>query len=116
MLTPEGRECPYYYANFHRREQGVEVCRLLEDSPDAEAWTASLCATCEVPAIAQANSCRNMVYHARIGRRRFWESRRVLVRATCNLTHQPVKNPYVGCGQCHTLFDFVVIEESPPAP
>ena len=110
MRTPDGRECPYYYANFHRREVGVEVCRLLEETPDGEIWTSDYCATCPVPDIRRANACENMVLHARIGRRWFWQPKRVLIKAICTLTGKPVADPYVGCGRCHPLPTFVVAD------
>ncbi|HDQ34801.1 MAG TPA: hypothetical protein ENN14_00620 [Chloroflexi bacterium] len=112
MRTPDGRECPYYYADFHRREVGIEVCRLLEKTPDAAEWNAEFCTACPVPEIRRANTCEKMVLHARIGRRRFWQPRRVLIRATCTLTPGEVQNPYVGCGQCHRPLHFVVAEPS----
>ena len=116
MQTPDGRECPYYYLNAHRTTIEHERCNLLAGTADAAGWTSQLCATCIVPRIKAANKCENMVLHARIGRRpgRFWERKRVLVRATCLRSGGEVKDPMVGCGLCHTPLTFVVYE-SPEA-
>ncbi|MBN1248061.1 MAG: hypothetical protein JXC32_10420 [Anaerolineae bacterium] len=113
MLTPDGRECPYYYVDAHRRSQVREVCHLLDGSPDAAAWHSDLCARCPVPEIKQANRCETMVLHARIGRRgwRFWEPQRMLIRATCTKSGGVVSDPMVGCGQCHAPISFVVYQE-----
>ncbi len=111
MLTPDGRECPYYYANYHRRTVAHETCNLLEGHPDLQHWTPARCATCPTPDIRRANACETMQLHARIGRRRwrFWEKERVLITATCD--RGPVKDPRVGCGNCHEPLVFVVAEE-----
>ena len=113
MRTPDGRECPYFYANYHRRTVSQEVCRLLEGEPDALRWTSALCVTCPVPNIRRANGCQNMVLHVRIGKRRwrFWEGERMLVWATCTRSGGPVKDPLTGCGQCHAPITFVVADE-----
>lgn len=114
MRTPEGRECPYYYSNTHRRVISKESCRLLEGKPDAQKWSSALCATCEVPDIRRANGCKKMILHARIAKRpwRFWEKERVLIHATCTRSAGPVENPYSGCGQCHQNITFVVAESA----
>ncbi|MBN1488182.1 MAG: hypothetical protein JW981_11120 [Anaerolineae bacterium] len=114
MQIPDGRECPYYVIDYHRRATPKEICHLLEGQPDAMHWTSELCATCPVPDIQRANGCSNMVLTAHIGKRpwRFWERERILVKATCTYTEETVKNPYVGCGHCHTAFTFVVGEPS----
>ncbi len=113
MRTPEGRECPHYYADVQRWHVGKAECRLLEGQPDATRWTAALCASCPVPDIRRANACPNMVLEAHIGRRpwHFWERARMLVRASCTRTPGPVTDPYVGCGQCHDTLNFVVAGE-----
>jgi len=115
MRTPDGRECPYYYADYHRRSTAREVCRLLEGSVDEPRWRSTFCATCPVPAIRQANACQQMYFRARIGKSstwRFWEAARMLITAHCTRQNDaPVKNPHVGCGQCHEPFTFVVEQE-----
>lgn len=112
MRTPNGRECSFYYADYHRRVTGKELCRLIEGSSGARHWTSALCADCPVPDIQAANQCANMILHARIGKRpwHFWERPRLLVQATCKRNGKPVPNPYVGCGQCHAALTFIVNE------
>ncbi len=113
MQTPDGCECPYYYLNAHRTTRVHELCHLLEGTADAAHWESQLCSSCEVPDIKMANRCQNMVLHARIGRRpgRFWEHKRMLIYATCLRSGGVVRDPMVGCGQCHVPLTFVVCED-----
>ena len=114
MRIPDGRECPYYYVDTRRwREGKEELCRLLAGTDDAARWTSELCRRCPVPDIRRANACPNMQLHARIRRPRwqFWKPLRIVVRATCTKSKGPVKDPYVGCGQCHGAIEFVVADE-----
>ena len=116
MLTPEGRECPYYFVDAHRRRHAREVCHLLDGSPDAAAWRSDLCASCPVPDIKQANRCETMVLKARIGRNpwRFWQPKRMLIEAACTKTGKAVSDPMVGCGSCHAPISFVVYNGPDP--
>lgn len=112
MRTPDGRECPYYYADVQRWRTGREDCRLLEGQPDAARWTSALCAACPTPEIRRANACSHIQLHARIGRRplRFWEAPRMIITARCAKSGGPVANPYTGCGLCHEELIFIVKE------
>ncbi len=94
MLTPAGRECRYYYEDFHRGRV-LRECRLLS----REEWTPRVCAACPVPGILRANSCPHMELRGHLVRR--WLRRRVQVEAFCVRHQVPVENPYVGCGRCH---------------
>ena len=89
MLTPDGIECPYYYANFHRRTAAVDQCNLLVAGPFENDWQSSLCKTCPVPDIKRANSCETMQLSLRIIKRgmKFWEKDRISVQATCKFSH-----------------------------
>ncbi len=111
MQTPDGRECPYYYLDAHRRSPMREGCHLLEDAGRADGWSSALCRTCEVPEIKRANQCPHMVLRPRIGRRRFWEPRSVLIEASCVKREGAVRDPMVGCGLCHAPLDFVVYQD-----
>lgn len=110
MITPDGKECPYYYANVHRRTLALEKCNLITGGPFEQDWHSGLCATCQVPAIKRANNCPEMVLSLRIIKRglRFWERDRVVVEAHCPHADGPIKNPMIGCGHCHTPITFVV--------
>jgi len=112
MRTPDGKNCPYYYIHTHRRVTEVALCHLLQGQADAAHWQPALCATCPVPAIKHANGCENLRIHAHIGKRkwRFWEKDRLLIQVTCTRTGKTVKNPYLGCGLCHSPIEFVVQE------
>lgn len=112
MRTPEGRECPYYYADIQRWHTGREDCRLLENRPEAAEWTSALCATCPTPDIRRANACPNMQLHARLRRRplRFWEAPRMHITASCTKSGGAVTNPYTGCGLCHEQLTFIIEE------
>jgi len=115
MLTPYGKDCPYYYANFHRRSNAVARCNLITEGPDAQDWNVSLCETCPVPAIKRANSCPTMHLSLRIIKHglKFWQKDHVVVLATCSRHNGPVKDPMVGCGKCHTPINFVVATNHP---
>jgi hypothetical protein len=113
MRTPDGQECPFYYAGYHRNLASKEVCHLLDGQPDAARWTSALCTACPVPDIRRTNGCTQMILHGHIGKRgwRLWEAERLLVDVTCTRSGKSVANPYVGCGQCHSNITFVVGED-----
>ncbi len=101
MQTPAGKECPHFYGNYYRgREQ--EECRLLMEH--GLPWTPSLCETCPVPAIRQANACPHMRLRPVLRRDLLppWRQR-LHIEAYCTKTTRPVPEPKVGCGQCHEL-------------
>ena len=99
MKTPAGRECRFFYGDYHRGRQ-VEICRLLEGGTDL--WQRSFCGTCPVPSILCANACPNLVLHGRVVRHNlFWK--RVCVVALCRYTGSIVLQPKVGCGHCDEL-------------
>lgn len=99
MRTPDGRECRFYYEDFHRG-RSIQTCRLLEQTASARLWQPRLCATCPAPAILRANACPNMKLSAQVGRR-WLVMRQVRVSAFCTLSQAPVAEPMVGCGRCH---------------
>jgi hypothetical protein len=115
MLTPDGRVCPYYYADAHRKSRIRESCRLLESTADHARWTSDLCVRCPTPEITTANHCETMVLQARISLPgwRWWRRRGVIVSAICSKSNGPVIDPMVGCGQCHTPLTFVVAPDAP---
>jgi hypothetical protein len=102
MRTPAGFECKCFYGNYFRgREE--EECRLIGIAPAPGNWTPDLCQSCPVPDILRANSCENMELNARVKRSLFGLVRKVEVTAYCNKSQQAVREPQVGCGQCHPL-------------
>jgi hypothetical protein len=106
MKTPAGIECLYFYY----RGRNTEECRLLTAS--GEHWTADLCKTCPVPAIARANACEFLKLHATVTRPVIAIfQRRVQISAYCEKTKRDVPEPQVGCGECHKLPFTFEIEE-----
>ena len=106
MKTPAGIECPHFYGDYHRGRDHEE-CRLLPQS-----WSAELCKTCPVPGILRANSCENMRLDAKATRLVFdLFKRRVYVSAFCEKTQKVVKNPEIGCGECHPLPPIFEVKE-----
>ncbi len=103
MLTPAGKECPYYYQDFHRGRE-IQECRLIEKTPDGGRYTPDLCSRCAVPGIVIANACEHMVLEAQVSRGILGFGRRVNVTAFCTRSHQDVAEPQIGCGQCHVDF------------
>ncbi|MGC8857138.1 MAG: hypothetical protein ACP5QU_10110 [Anaerolineae bacterium] len=101
MRTPAGRECKFFYGDYHRG-RNVEECRLLKVS--AQRWSADLCKTCPVPAILLANACPYLQLRATATRPlTALFQRRVQVRAFCEKTQRSVAEPQIGCGECHSL-------------
>lgn len=110
MITPAGTECPYYYQDFHRG-RALQECHLIEKTPGGGRYSPELCGRCEVPLIVRANACDHMLLEGRVASGIFGIGRRVKVRAYCSRALQEVKEPEIGCGQCH--LEFPVFEISP---
>lgn len=102
MITPAGKECRYFYADYHRGREHEE-CRLLEAASPPERWTPDLCFTCPVPDIVRANACSHMVLEGRVERPFPYIKRKVRVKAYCTKTLRDVPEPQIGCGECHPL-------------
>ena len=102
MITPAGKECRYFYADYHRGREHEE-CRLLEAATPAERWLPDLCFSCPVPNILQANACSHMVLEGQVERPFPYIKRQVLVKAYCTKTLRKVSEPQIGCGECHPL-------------
>ena len=97
-----GKECPYFYGDYHRGRQHEE-CRLIVDS--SPSWEIKHCKTCPVPDIVRANSCPNMILSGEIKSRFFGIKQMVKISAYCTKIHGEVENPYVGCSECHPILD-----------
>ncbi len=102
MRTPAGIECPYFYGDYYRG-RSREECRLIGNQAPPRHWTANLCRNCPVPAIIRANACQNMTLEAAVKSSLLGLVRRVEVRAYCSKSQTYVKEPHIGCGQCHPL-------------
>lgn len=101
MRTPSGIECKYFYGDYFRG-RSQEECRLLKAA--GETWTPDLCKTCPVPGITRANACEFLRLRASVNRPLSAAfQRRVQVVAFCEKTNLDVKEPHIGCGECHPL-------------
>jgi hypothetical protein len=109
MRTPAGKECRYFYGNYFRG-RSTEECRLLGDS--GQSWSPSLCRTCPVPDVLQANACEFLRLRAEVKRPLGAAlQRRVQIRAFCEKTRRDVAEPEIGCGECHPLPPEFVVKE-----
>ena len=104
MITPAGRECPHYYADFNRHTRDIEECRLAKDNPNSEQWHPKDCAQCPVPDIVLANSSPDTQLILTIKSTMFGFVRRVEVDAICVKNGEEV-DPYVGCPDDHPGLD-----------
>ena len=101
MRTPTGFECKYFYGDYFRG-RSVEECRLMQVA--GEKWSADLCKTCPAPAIGRANASEFLQLHAKVARPfSAGFMRRVEVTAYCEKSKKAVKEPQIGCGECHPL-------------
>jgi hypothetical protein len=100
MRTPAGKECSYYYEDFHRG-RNTQTCRLIERNRESHPWTPGLCQTCPVPDILQANACPHLILDAQVTKRFLGLVHRVEVSGWCQEHFLDVKHPTVGCGHCH---------------
>lgn len=101
-IPTTGRECPYFYGDYHRGKH-LEECRLIEAT--IPPWEIKYCRDCPVPEIVRVNSCPNMILSAEIRSKLLGLKKSVEVTAYCTKTHQEVTNPFVGCGKCHPIID-----------
>jgi hypothetical protein len=99
MRTPAGKECIFYYQDFHRGASTQE-CRLVDANPKSEAWKPSDCAACPVPGILLANSNPNLILEASIKKGFLGLNRRIEVHASCSRHLIDVPEPHIGCLQC----------------
>ncbi|PIE82072.1 MAG: hypothetical protein CSA11_01870 [Chloroflexi bacterium] len=99
MMTPAGKECRFYYQDFHRGH-AVQECRLVKHNQKSEPWKPDDCRSCPVPGILLANSNPNLVLDARIKKGFMGFNRKLIVRAICSRHLIDVLEPHVGCPKC----------------
>jgi hypothetical protein len=97
MITPAGKDCKYYYEDFHRRS--FQECRLIARNPESPSWTPDLCGKCPVPDILRDNRCEHMLLKATVVSQ-FLVMRRVKVDAYCEKHQRVIAEPRIGCGEC----------------
>lgn len=100
MRTPAGKECPYYYSDFHRG-RSTQSCRLLELKQESLPWQPSDCKGCPVPGIASANASPHLRLNLTIAPILLGLGRRKQLVATCEKHGILLDDPYVGCPQCN---------------
>ena len=99
MLTPAGRECRFYYQDYHRGHS-EEDCRLIRSNTRSPSWEPKDCSNCPVPDILQANSSPDLVLEATVKSGILGLGRKVEVSAFCSRHLIDVEKPEVGCPQC----------------
>jgi hypothetical protein len=99
VITPAGKECRFYYEDYHRGHS-EQYCRLIRGNPNSLTWEAKDCSRCPIPEILRANSSPDLVLEATIKSGLFGLNRRVEVVASCSKHLVEVKKPEVGCPFC----------------
>lgn len=99
MKTPAGKECRFYYQDFHRGAEEQE-CRLVQNNPKSAEWRPKDCTECPVPDILLANNDTNLVLEATIKKGIFGVGRKIEVSAYCSKHLIDVPDPYIGCPKC----------------
>lgn len=116
MITPAGKECRYYYEDFHRGRSRQE-CRLVGKKQGARAWRPGDCARCPVPAILLANASPYLELRAEVLPGFLGLGREIRVTAHCRKHNAPIADPYYGCEACAAehpgLLDFINGTDSP---
>lgn len=101
MRTPAGKECRYYYEDFHR-SANLQECRLIKRNPDSQRWRPTDCTHCTVPDILWANASDSLQLRAAIKPGLLGLiGRRVEVEARCSRHQRSIANPYTGCDACN---------------
>lgn len=99
MKTPAGKECKFYYEDFHRGRERQE-CRLLQRTRDSLPWQPADCYKCPVPDILWANACEDMKLELKIKSGFLGLGRKHDLSATCLKTFEDIEDPMVGCSEC----------------
>ena len=99
MKTPAGKECKFYYGDFHRgREQ--QACRLIEQNRESLPWQPSLCNTCPVPDILRANASNTLKLDGKVVKKFLGFKQQVEVEGWCSECFSVVPDPKLGCLNC----------------
>ena len=99
MKTPAGKDCPLYYADFHRGHH-VQECRATL-RPSSASWQPGDCRLCSIPDILLANASPNLRLVLSINAGILGFGRRLVVESTCAKHKVQIPDPYVGCEQCN---------------
>lgn len=107
MQTPFGKECRYFYGDYHRGKNHEE-CRLLEPTISARKWTSKLCKSCPVPSIILANACQFMVFKGQVSEGILGLGKSMKIKTFCEKSQRFVTEPQIGCGECHPASEFLI--------
>lgn len=99
MRTPAGKDCRFYYQDFHRGHSTQE-CRLLKANPRSPEWRPMDCDLCAVPEILLANGSPDLVLQAAVKKGFLGFNRRLEITAFCSRHAVDVERPQIGCPQC----------------
>lgn len=99
MRTPDGRDCAFYYEDFHRGRD-IQECRAPK-APKSAAWKPRDCAKCPVPDILRANACPHMTLRIQIQAPILGIGHKVKVSAHCDEHDLSVEKPQIGCSKCN---------------
>jgi hypothetical protein len=114
MRTPAGKECSFFYGDYHRG-RNIQECRLLKDH--GLDWQPRLCETCPVPEIQIANSCPHQALIPSLERPMFFLRPQVKISAYCRKAEDNVTDPRIGCGLCHpNLPEFILSPDDSDNP
>jgi hypothetical protein len=102
MRTPAGKDCRFFYGDYHRGRDREE-CRLLGSALPPLPWKPGLCASCPVPDILLANACEHLSLEPRLTRPFPFLKQQVEVTAFCIKNKRSGFDPHIGCGECHPL-------------
>ena len=111
MKTPAGKECKFFFGDYHRG-RNIEACRLIEKNQDSEPWKPTYCHSCPVPDILRQNDCDHLVLDGSIKKGFLGFGGGVKVEGWCSKHFTQVDKPEVGCGHCHeeqgpSIFDLL---------
>jgi len=106
MKTPSGKECTFFFGDYHRG-RNKEKCRLLQNNDLI--WKPALCETCPIPAIQQANGCENMIFTPTLFRPFLILKQQVRITTFCQKNQVDVEMPEIGCGSCNPDLEFIVV-------
>src|SRR5512145_770177 len=101
MRPPAGKECRYYYEDYHRGRE-VQECRLVQANPQSMPWRPPYCAMCPVPEILNANASPDLDLKLTIKPRLLGLGRQLEVTASCLKHRIPIEDAYVGCPRCNS--------------
>ena len=99
MRTPAGKECAYYYEDFHRGRSDQE-CRIPKGDRSAH-WKPEYCGKCPVPAILRDNASPNLELILTIKQTMLGFGRKMEVEAFCALHEISISDPHTGCPKCN---------------